>query len=89
MLEPLRLLEKLENQEVYLAGFDGFALSETYNYADPFLQGELDRQKRETLNADIASMLQDVIKSAENRLKLNFLTPSMYNNPFTDRRNSS
>ena len=78
MIMFLRLLQKLENQEVYLAGFDGFALSETYNYADPFLQGELDRQKRETLNADIASMLQDVVKEAGSRLKLKFLTPSMY-----------
>ena len=78
MIMFLRLLEKLENQEVYLAGFDGFALSETYNYADPFLQGELDRQKRETLNSDIASMLQDVIREAGTRMKLKFLTPSMY-----------
>ena len=72
------MLEKLENQDVYLAGFDGFAISETYNYADPFLQGELDRQKRETLNSDIASMLQDVVCEAGNRLKLKFLTPSIY-----------
>ena len=78
MIMFLRLLERLDNLEVYLAGFDGFSLSENFNYADPFLQGELDRQKRETLNADIASMLQDVVREAGNRLKLKFLTPSMY-----------
>lgn len=78
MIMFLRLLEKLDSHEVYLAGFDGFSLTENYNYADPFLQGELDRQKRETLNSDIASMLQDVICEAGNRLKLKFLTPSMY-----------
>ena len=78
MIMFLRLLEKLEDQEVYLAGFDGFSLSETYNYADPFLQGELDQGKRETLNADIASMLRDVISGAGPRLKLHFLTPSIY-----------
>ena len=78
MIMFLRLLEKLESQEVYLAGFDGFSLTENFNYADPFLQGELDRQKRETLNSDIASMLQDVVRGAGNRLKLKFLTPSIY-----------
>ena len=79
MIMFLRLLEKLGEQNVYLAGFDGFSLSESYNYADPFLQGELDLQKRKELNADISSMLRDVLDEAGVRLKLTFLTPSVYN----------
>ncbi len=78
MIMFLRLLEKLGNQEVYLAGFDGFSLSENYNYADPFLQGELDLQKRKELNADISSMLNDLVEEAATRFKLTFLTPSIY-----------
>ena len=79
MIMFLRLLEKLGEQNVYLAGFDGFSLSENYNYADPFLQGELDLQKRKKLNEDISSMLRDLIDEAGSKRKLIFLTPSVYN----------
>lgn len=78
MIMFLRLLEKVEAQEVFLAGFDGFPIDENFAYADPFLQGNLDREKRLSLNRDIASMLKDIVENADEKFKITFLTPSMY-----------
>ena len=78
MIMFLRLLEKIGRQEIYLAGFDGFPVDENFAYADPFLQGNLDREKRLSLNRDIASMLKDIVENADEKFKITFLTPSMY-----------
>lgn len=82
MIMFLRLLEKIGVHEVFLAGFDGFPTDENFAYADPFLQGNLDREKRLSLNNDISSMLKDIIESTEGKFKINFLTPSVYTQLF-------
>ena len=78
MIMFLRLLEKTGAKEIYLAGFDGFPLDENFAYADPFLQGNLSREKRMSLNEDIASMLNDILEETDGKLFIEFLTPSIY-----------
>lgn len=78
MIMFLRLLEKVEAKEVFLAGFDGFPIDENFAYADPFLQGSLDREKRISLNKDIASMLKDIQEETEGKVIIQFLTQSIY-----------
>ena len=79
MIMFLRLLEKLSVKEIFLAGFDGFNTEDTFSYADPFLQGNLDREKRLSLNKDISSMLDDIKENTKNNFAIHFLTPSIYN----------
>ncbi len=78
MIMFLRLLEKTGAKEIYLAGFDGFPPDENFAYADPFLQGNLSREKRMSLNEDIASMLNDILEETDGKLFIEFLTPSIY-----------
>ena len=78
MIMFLRLLVKIGAKEIYLAGFDGFPLDENFAYADPFLQGNLSREKRMSLNDDIASMMSDILEETDGKLFIEFLTPSIY-----------
>ena len=74
----LRLLNKIDAKDVYLAGFDGF--SEDYNssYADASLPNINPENIWIKLNEEIKEMFSDLYESVKSRMQITFLTESFY-----------
>ena len=78
MILALRLLNKIDANDVYLAGFDGF--SEDYNasYADPSLPNINPENIWIKLNEEIKTMFGELYESVKSRMHITFLTESFY-----------
>ena len=74
----LWLLYRLEAEDVYLAGFDGFKASYNESYADPSLPTLNPGGKWEELNREIKDMFGDVTESTKNHMSISFLTESVF-----------
>ncbi len=76
----LRLMAKLEAGRIVFAGFDGFPEDDrtVSFYADKIIQPQVDLDKRRQINADVAGMLEDFVKSGQPGMQMEFLTPSRY-----------
>lgn len=70
----INLLIKLGVKNVVLAGFDGFSVDINNNYYDKMLQ----RPVNSTVMLERNQKLSDYIKSVNNKLKILFLTNSIY-----------
>ncbi len=75
----LRLLSKLDAEDIVLAGFDGFKTKYNESYCDPSLPSLNAEGKWDELNDEIKDMFTDVAESIKDRVKLSFLTDSIYN----------
>lgn len=76
----LRLLDKLDAKDVYIAGFDGFSHVYNESYADPGLPTIFPDIDWDELNAEIKDIFKDVKLATETRMKISFVTESEFNN---------
>jgi len=74
----LRLLNKLQVENVALAGFDGFSHKYVESYADPSLPSLNPDNKWDELNSEIKEMFEDFKKTTARSLNVRFLTNSLY-----------
>ncbi len=74
----LRLLNKLDVSEVYLAGFDGFKTKYNESYADESLPTLNTDNKWDELNEEIKDMYKDIYESVKGRMSIIFLTKSIF-----------
>ena len=66
----LKTLERADHAEVYIAGFDGFRNGGADYYSEHYTREEGKNVSVETV--------QGILHSALNRMKIHFLTPSVY-----------
>ena len=74
----LRLLNKLNARDVYLAGFDGFKTSYNESYADDSLPTLNPDNKWDELNDEIKGMYKELYDSVKDRMNVVFLTDSIF-----------
>ncbi|MCR4791492.1 MAG: aldolase catalytic domain-containing protein [Lachnospiraceae bacterium] len=74
----LRLLNKLDVTDVYLAGFDGFKTKYNESYADESLPTLNPDNKWDELNEEIKDMYKDFHTSVKGRMNITFLTESIF-----------
>ena len=79
VIVALRLLNKLEVENVIIAGFDGFKMRYNESYADANLPTLNPGNKWDELNEEIEDIYHDFRKSVEGRMKIEFLTDSIFN----------
>lgn len=74
----IRLLNKIDASEVYLAGFDGFKTKYNESYADESLPTLNPDNKWDELNDEIKDMYRDLYESVKGRMNIKFLTESIF-----------
>lgn len=74
----LNLLKRVNPSQITIAGFDGFELGNEMNYADSSYQNERHTKEFDTLDMEISEMLGEIVKVLENRCKVKFITPSLF-----------
>ena len=74
----LRMLNKLNAEDVYLAGFDGFKTKYNESYADESLPTLNPDNKWDELNEEIGDMYRDVYNSVKGKMNITFLTKSIF-----------
>ena len=74
----LRLLDKLDVQNVKLAGFDGFKTKYNESYADASLPTLNPGNDWDGLNKEIAEIFIDLRKALKGRMKIEFITESIF-----------
>ena len=74
----LRLLNKLNVKNVYLAGFDGFKTYYNESYSDTSLPTLNPDGKWEELNEEIKDMFRDLRRSLEGKMDIQFITESIF-----------
>jgi len=74
----LRLLNKLNANDVYIAGFDGFKTKYNESYADESLPTLNPDNKWDELNEEIKDMYMDVYNSVKGKMNITFLTDSIF-----------
>lgn len=74
----LRMLSRMNAKNVFLAGFDGFKEQYNESYADADLPALNVSNKWEALNAEIRDMYLDVKLSVGEKMKIKFLTNSVF-----------
>lgn len=74
----LRLLNKLNADDVYIAGFDGFKTKYNESYADESLPTLNPDNKWDELNEEIKDMYRDLYNSVKSKMKITFLTESIF-----------
>ena len=77
MICALRFMKRINAQEVYISGFDGFKMSYNESYADPFLPTLNPGNEWDKLNDEIHAMYKDFKKNVSD-MKIVFLTDSIY-----------
>lgn len=75
----LRLLNKLDTENIVLAGFDGFKNEYNESYCDESLPSLNMNGKWDELNDEIKEMFRDVVVTTKGRTNIEFLTDSIYN----------
>ena len=75
----LRLMNKLNIKNIALAGFDGFKENYSESYADVALPSLNPKKNWNDLNEEIKSMFTDFALSVKDKMKITFLTDSLFN----------
>ena len=78
VIVAMRLISKLEIEDVAIAGFDGFKHAYNDSYADESLPTLNPDNKWDELNEEIRDMYQDFRKSLGNRMRIKFITESYF-----------
>lgn len=75
----LNLIKKLNYNNVYFAGFDGFSDNEKDNFKDSSFQNQRYATKDfDTINRNLSSIICDFADAVSHRSRITFLTPSYY-----------
>ena len=74
----LRLLNKMNISEVYMAGFDGFEDEYSKSYADNSLPHINPGKKWDDLNSEVKEMFSDFVNCTKGYMNITFLTESKY-----------
>lgn len=74
----IRLLAKLNVEEINFAGFDGYMLNNKDSYNDIILQSDLSDDEKNELNENIIGMLKDFVIKDKFSTKLKFVTNSQF-----------
>ncbi len=74
----LRMLMRLNAQEVYISGFDGFKHQYNESYSDINLPTLNPEGKWDELNAEIKDMYSDFYQSSAGKMNIRFLTESIF-----------
>ena len=74
----LRLLAKLDIQNVALAGFDGFKTAYNESYADSSLPTLNPNGNWDALNEEIKDMFKDFVLSVKSKMSIEFVTDSIF-----------
>lgn len=74
----LRLMDKLDVQNVKLAGFDGFKTKYNESYADASLPTLNPGNDWDGLNREIMEIFTDLRKALKGRMKIDFVTESIF-----------
>jgi len=75
----LNLIKKLDFNNVYFAGFDGFSTEKADNFKDISFQNQRHAASEfDTVNRDLASIVCDFTDSIAGRSRITFITPSYY-----------
>ncbi|MBO6218723.1 MAG: hypothetical protein J6N81_04000 [Treponema sp.] len=74
----LRLMNKLDVQNVVLAGFDGFKTAYNESYADSSLPTLNPNEKWSELNEEIKDMFKDFVMSSKDKMTIEFITESIF-----------
>ena len=75
----LRLMNKLNVKNIALAGFDCFKENYSESYADAALPSLNPKKNWNDLNEEIKSMFTDFALSVKDKMKITFLTESLFN----------
>ena len=78
----LRLLDRFDVKTIAIAGFDGYDLDVTPNYASDNLELSNVRNNPIELNEEIASMLEDYKKTRKYNVPIEFITQSRFSKIF-------
>lgn len=79
VINCLRMLEKLQVNDIAIAGFDGFKHKYNESYADVSLPTLNPDGKWDELNLEIADMFDDFCATAKPSLHIEFVTESIFN----------
>lgn len=85
MILLLRLLDVLKPKSIGIAGFDGYEINKP-NYARSTMEVFDVKNNEMELNEEIADMFGDYLNSRENRIPIQFVTRSRFENVLYDRR---
>ncbi len=74
----LNLLKRVNPIKIAIAGFDGFDEETKENYTDDSFQNERHIGEFSTLNKEITSMFDEIVKTMAPNCQFEFITPSKY-----------
>lgn len=74
----LNLLKRLDVKHIVFAGFDGFDMNKQDNYFDTSFQNDRHMGEFNSLNAEIALMLQEYMETVERSCVVQSITPSLF-----------
>lgn len=77
----LNLLRKMEFEQLYIAGFDGFSASGNDYVDDTFYETRF-HSEYENINKEMEKMLRKFAERIAGRMKVSFITPSIYKTIF-------
>lgn len=78
MINAIQVMNLLEVDQVYVAGFDGFTKKKDENYSDSHLPTVNFIQDEDELNQQIKKMFNEICISLRGRMKISFLTESIF-----------
>lgn len=79
VIDCLRLLDKLHVKDIAIAGFDGFLNEYNESYADSNLPTLNPDNNWDKLNEEIKEMYADFKKHVRNKIRIEFVTESIFN----------
>lgn len=77
MIMFLRLMIKVMPDTIGIAGFDGFAGTET-KYADELLEPHISKEEIDRIQTELGEMYREFVQTNGERIKMEFITPSIF-----------
>ena len=74
----LQMLKRLTPSKITIAGFDGFDITSSQNYADMSFQNERHVNEFEVLNHEIKEMFGEICEKLAGKCDISIITPSRY-----------
>lgn len=78
----LRLLNKLNVKDIYIAGFDGYLTGQNYSTEHEELETYEESERYQELNREVREMLEDFKNHISSNVNVNFITRSKFENVF-------
>lgn len=82
----LRLLDNFKLKEIAIAGFDGYSVTESSNFANEYLNSLYVKENPIEINNEVSEMCMDYINSRENDNHIVFLTESRFERSLNGER---